>query len=86
MRLIIEYRVGDGYTYYATNTVPVIYESAEGFAVDFEKFCKYYHPVVTNFAGQQWDTTEFILKDGYYAPPHIMTVDEFFEQVENETK
>lgn len=39
MRLVIQFQVGDRYTYSATETVPVIYESAEAFAVDFETFC-----------------------------------------------
>jgi len=35
MRLILQYTSGDGYTYYCTNTHPVVYESAEALLVDF---------------------------------------------------
>jgi hypothetical protein len=88
MRLVIEYSVGDGYTYSCDVTVPVVYESAEAFAVDFEKFCKdlessgkvcsLYGDV---FAGQEWDVSSFF-EDGVYYAPRISTVDEWFEELE----
>lgn len=34
MRLILEYENSDGYTFSCTNTIPVVYESAEKFLVD----------------------------------------------------
>ena len=88
MRLIIEYQVSDGCTYSCTVTQPVVYESAEHFAVDFEQFCRNTladclacFPTLPKFAGIEWDPTDFITDDGYFGP-QIMTVDEYFEQVE----
>lgn len=37
MKLVIEYQIGDDYTWGATLTLPVEYESAEAFLVDFEE-------------------------------------------------
>jgi hypothetical protein len=36
-KLIVEYSVGDGFTYSATNTVPVLFSSKEEFIVTFEE-------------------------------------------------
>jgi hypothetical protein len=86
MRLVIEYNVGDGYTWHATNTIPVEYESAEAFAVEFEEACKEArvqakqsarHWVEFTFAGREWDADNFFEKGVYY-PPEILTVDEWF--------
>lgn len=90
MRLIVEYTVGDGYTYNATNTIPVIYESAEAFIVEFEEFVK--DKVAKNeiwnlhkFAGYEWDITNFYIGDSFYWPvwPQVYTIDEFFTGVES---
>jgi len=40
MRLVVQYSVGDGCSWYAEITVPVVYESAEAFLVDFEEIVK----------------------------------------------
>lgn len=91
MRLIVEYNVGDGHTWYATETVPVIYESAEAFIVDFEEFVKdkVAKKDVFNlckFAGREWDITDFykgdFTGDSFYWP-RVYTVDEFFAGVES---
>ena len=88
MRLIIEYQVGDGYTYSCDVTVPVVYESAEAFIVDFEKFCKDINDAGTGnslygdpFVGQDWIVGDFF-EDGVYCPPRISTVDEWFKELE----
>jgi hypothetical protein len=86
MRLVIEQTVGDGYTWHATNTSPVEYESAEAFAVEFEEACKEArvqakqstrHWVEFTFAGREWDADDFF-EEGVYYPPEILTVDEWF--------
>jgi hypothetical protein len=91
MRLVIEYNVGDGYTWSATNTVPVEYESAEAFFVEFEEACKEarVQPKQTRccwieftFAGLEWDATCFFTSDGDYYPPEILTVDEWFARLQ----
>jgi hypothetical protein len=89
MRLVIEYYVGDGYTWSATNTVPVEYESAEAFVVEFEEACKEArvqakqtrrHWLEFTFAGLEWDADCFFTSDGDYCPPEILTVDEWFSR------
>lgn len=89
MRLVIEYMSGDGHVYSCKNTVPVEYESAETFAVEFEQFChEKYHmaqcPPYTSFncfmfAGKYWDVSDFFENKVYY-PPEISTVDEWFSK------
>jgi hypothetical protein len=90
MRLVIEYGDSDGCTYSCNVTVPVVYESAEAFAVDFEKFCKDvyskgfpggYINDGNKFAGTTWDPIYFF-EDGVYYAPSISTVDEWFRDVE----
>ncbi len=87
MQLVIEHGAGDGYTWWCTCTVPVIYESAEAFAVDFETFCLQYRDVWVaygpEFAGHKWDMEDFFPRDedgekGEYTAPEIYTVDEWF--------
>ena len=36
-KLIVEYSVGDGFTYSATNTVPILFSSKEEFIIIFEE-------------------------------------------------
>jgi hypothetical protein len=86
MRLVIQYTTGDGYTWHAQNTVPVVYESAEAFLVDFEeivkaKFASHDWRTSTfefELGGQKFDYTDFIQEGEYYAP-EIMTIDEWFK-------
>jgi hypothetical protein len=83
MRLVIEYTEGDGCSWYATNTIPVEYESAEAFAVEFEEACHLQYNKNSwqhkNFilAGKEWDVDDFF-DDGNYCPPEVLTVDEWF--------
>lgn len=91
MRLVIQYQVSDECTYsYEVNT-PVEYESAEAFAVDFEKFVMdnwtKYSFEGFDFAGKKWEPSNHgkvhaslsNTKFEYYAPT-ILTVDEWFAQ------
>lgn len=84
MRLVIEYGVGDDYTWWATVTVPVEYESAEAFAVEFEagvKECRQDRRSSFYFADTEWDSgdfVEFVEREWKYTAPEIMTVDEWF--------
>ena len=89
MQLVIEYAIGDGYTFSATDTIPVEYESAEAFAVDFEA-------AVRQRMGIHVSNTQEIHMGGkvfyadahsYYSDaekcrvydaPNIFTVDEWF--------
>ena len=88
MRLVIEYTVGNGCSWSADNTVPVEYESAEAFAVEFEEACKEArvqakqsngHWLEFTFAGREWDADCFFLDD-VYCPPEVLTVDEWFSR------
>jgi len=93
MRLIIEFVVSDGCSYSFTETVPVAYESAEAFAVDFEIVC---YANKQNwqgfmFANHSWNSSDFFggynmeTKSQHYYQPSIFTVDEWFSHhgVEN---
>jgi hypothetical protein len=86
MRLVIEHTVGDGCSWHAINTIPVEYESAEAFAVEFEWACEQARAQAkqTNcywleftFAGKEWDADNFF-EEGVYCPPEVLTVDEWF--------
>lgn len=82
MRLVIEFHIGDGFT----ETVPVEYESAEAFAVDFEKATLDSYNSGANygafwFAGHEcWSTNHGYQDNGkfVYDAPTILTVDEWF--------
>lgn len=83
MRLVIKYDVGDDYTWWSTVTVPLEYESAEAFAVDFEAIVREQrrNAAVFYFAGAEWDPCYFLeVVDGdwVYTAPDILTVDEWF--------
>jgi hypothetical protein len=92
IRLIVEFTTGDGCTFSCENTRPVVYESAEGFSVAFEEWCKanrntYSGLYGLEFAGHSWDPTDFFYQDSagndVYSGPEIYTVDEYFAEVEN---
>jgi hypothetical protein len=85
MRLVIKYSVGDGYTWWAVEVVPVVYESAEAFLVDFEAIVKapmashnWRSNVEFELGGQRFNYPDFI-QDGEYYAPEIMTIDEWFK-------
>jgi hypothetical protein len=88
MRLVVQYSVGDGYTWHAENTVPVVYESAEAFLADFEEIVKpYMDKNLLRFdkrkfvlGGQQFDCSDFFY-EGQYQAPEVMTVDEWFDEI-----
>lgn len=91
MRLIIKYQISDGCTYSCDETIPVEYESAEAFAVEFEEACKAARVEGAclkelHFAGHSWDCACFFYSSGNkytldtYSPPEILTVDEWFER------
>jgi hypothetical protein len=82
MRLVIKYDVGDGYTWWCDVVLPVEYESAEQFYVDFEDAArKAYMAKVYAFvvADREFETGYFFDR-GTYRPPKILTVDEWFQQ------
>jgi len=88
MRLVIVYQMGDGYTYSCRNTVPVEYESAEAFAVEFEKAAKDSYKTGANygnfmFAGHKWSSQNHAYYDNgkdVYDEPTVLTVDEWFDR------
>jgi hypothetical protein len=84
MRLIVTYSVGDGYTYSATVTEPVIHESPESFIVEFEEKCTKAHngdDSEFEVGGQTFNAYDFY-EEGRYFGPSILTVDQYFEQLE----
>ena len=86
MRLIVSFQVSDGYTYFVKTSVPVVYESAEAFLCDLEKFIK--DKVTTecyeNFilGGTEFSVDDFIDNQGEVCLPDVLTVDEWFKAVE----
>jgi hypothetical protein len=84
MRLVIEYTDSDGCTYSCTMTKPVLYASAEAFAVDFEAWCRANKAVCSfdlKFAGQGFSPSSFF-HEGVYYGPDVLTVDEWFAKAE----
>lgn len=88
MKLVVEYQVSDGCTYSFTETVPVEYESAESFIVEFEQLCKVEKEGRLQsgflFAGKWFDATNFFeynwtTKERVFYPPKVFTVDEWFD-------
>jgi hypothetical protein len=85
MRLVIRYDIGDDCTWWAQETLPVEYESAEKFLVDFEEAVwaahkeadrSWYYQEFT-VAGLKFNICHFIV-NGEFQPPAILTVDEWF--------
>jgi hypothetical protein len=78
IRLVIKYSDSDGCTYDCTVVEPVLYASAEAFAVDFEEYClKNRHEAEGEFAGIEFCPWKFFEDDKYYGPD-VLTVDEWF--------
>ena len=76
-RLVVEFNVTDGFTYHCRATRPVLYASAEAFAVEFEEACRKSDGADIEFAGQRFPTSAFF-EDGTYYGPDVWTVDEWF--------
>jgi hypothetical protein len=88
MRLVVKYSIGDGFTWGAEVVVPVFYESAEAFLVDFEAAVKSDRARYQNrwrveesikMGGQHFCFADFFSEDGTYCPPTVMTVDDWFQ-------
>lgn len=82
MQLVMQYGIGDGCTFWCTNTHPFIYESAEQALVDFEIALKIAIDDKINcgefsFAGITMAVYVFV-DDGIITLPNIWTVDEWF--------
>lgn len=82
MRLVIIYTVTDECHYWFEQVVPVEYESAEAFLVDFEKSLE---DAISSrkprflAGGQEWDKYDFL--DGKKTlMPEVLTVDEWFDR------
>jgi len=88
MRLIIQYTISDGCTYWSSVTECCVYSSVEECIVDFKKFCEsYVNTIIDNiplFGGQQFNPCDFY-EEGKYYPPMVMTVDEWYSQVEGDS-
>lgn len=86
MRLVVITNYSDDCTYSFDETVPVIYESAEAFLVDFEKLClvnkdKSFTQRRFTLGGQQFDAYDYFNGNEFQAP-QILTIDEFFQCIE----
>lgn len=89
VRLVIQYDSGDGCTFSCTNTHPIMAESAEGVAVEFEAAAKKADRAGEHeftMYGVDFDTTSFFVHVGgplsiakrTYSAPSIFTLDEWF--------
>jgi hypothetical protein len=86
MRLILEYDIRDTCAHY-TKTIPIIYESAEALAIDFEDKCEEFYgkyPYHFSIGGVSITTFDFF-HNGKYMAPIIFTVDEWFSQIESQS-
>ena len=83
MRLIVRVNYSDDCTYSYYETIPVVYESAEAFIVDFEdaarKALSIKRPAfrVFDLGGQNWDASYFFKGDEFQAPD-VLTLDEWY--------
>lgn len=84
MRLVIEYSIGDGFTYSSVVSRPIVYESAESFLEDFESACLEAYNSNDKFCvgGLTFNTYDFFFDDEFFAPD-VSTVDEWYSTVEN---
>ena len=85
MRLIILYQTGDECTWSRENVVPIEYESAEAFLVEFQERCTeiYLEPTGMDFlfANRYWDPCDFFsYPSKEFITPEILTVDEWFNR------
>jgi hypothetical protein len=89
MRLVVQYSYGDDFTWSATATVPINFESPESFIVEFEKACK---EAVLNdkrnfiFADLEWEPYLFFEWSNkeqrqVFILPDVLTIDEWFKDV-----
>lgn len=76
-RLVVEFNVTDGFTFHCRATRPVLYASAEAFAVEFEEACRTHRSAMLVFAGQRFPVDAFFEDETYYGPD-VWTVDEWF--------
>lgn len=94
-KLIVEYWVGDGCTYSATETYPILYESKAKFIAALETHFLIHLDalkVATNsliykfdLGGRTWDIQQFISAEWpnyepIFNPPLIYTVEEWFDK------
>jgi hypothetical protein len=76
MKLVLEYEIGDGYTYNCTDIIPVEYESPEALYCDLlDEVKKERKSVYFYFLGQEFNSS--YLKDGDFI---IHKLDEWFEK------
>lgn len=88
MKLVVQYTTGDDYTWWATVTVPIEYESEEALLVDLEEHCK---KLVAAFNTGDYKTrssleifhglcVENFVEKGIFFPPEIYTLDVWWEK------
>lgn len=93
MRLILKYTAGDGCTYSADITTPVVYDSGEALLVDFERECWTAYKAREHsftFAGEGYAVSNFIFDQSSfdrrekpeYCGPDVFTVEEWFKEID----
>ena len=91
MRLIANINYTDDCTYNYTETLPIVYESAEAFIVEFERLVlktvkEVKFPNSTHFklGGQEWEAMYFYQGKDKVEFPEIYTLEEWYKRIENE--
>jgi hypothetical protein len=82
MRIVMQFNVGDGYTFCCTETFPIEYESQEAALVDFEELVKQSaveKVAAFKFAGHEFYYSSFY-SEGRLELPEFLTIDEWFAQ------
>ena len=80
MQIVMEFMAGDGYTYWATSTIPIMYESCEAAMLDFEakwKEAKANNEHHFHMFGLQFDMGDH-QENGVFCSPEFLTVNEWF--------
>lgn len=85
MRIVMIYQVSDGYTYSYDVVLPIIYDSPEQAAVDFEDLARKfaYKGGKFKFDNEEFHCSDFISSRGGYESPKFLTIDEWFTQEAN---
>lgn len=86
MRLVVITNYSDDCTYSYDETVPVVYESAEAFLVDFEKACNdnaYFSFTQSRFTlGGRYFCPHDYFNGNQFQAPQILSLDEWYAKVE----
>lgn len=80
MKLVVTYMHGDGYTWWADETVPIEYESEEHLLCDLEEFVESY---LSGSNCNEFKNTEIcasdLIENGKYYAPTVRTLEQWWD-------